>query len=259
MPPMAVCKGNKAVQTTRVDNVGETSRPGAGVLRTVPPFGRLDSRLHARLDAISEIGRFGPHTELCTQGEVPAVLHFVLDGQVALRGAAPDGSQAVMEVVRPGPCASFILAAVLTDQPYLMTATTITETQVLMIRAPALRALIRTEPEIALALLGTVARDFRGMVRQVRDLKLRTATQRLGCYLLALVSDPEATSARLRLPFDKALLAGRLGCRQDSLSRAFAMLRDFGVETHGAAVNLHEIPRLKAYAMPDELSDGASG
>jgi CRP/FNR family transcriptional regulator, transcriptional activator FtrB len=247
------------VQSARADNIGDSSRPGAELLRTVPPFDRLDPRPLSRLDAISEIRRFDPHTELCTQGELPAALHFLLEGQVALSGAAPDGAQAVMEVVRPGPSASFVLAAVLTDQPYLMSATTITEAQIVMIRAPALRALIRTEPEIALALLGTVARDFRAMVRQVRDLKLRTATQRLGCYLLALASDPAATSARLRLPFDKALLAGRLGCRQDSLSRAFAMLRELGVETHGAAVILHDIPRLKAYALPDELSDGTPG
>ncbi len=247
------------MQITRTDNPGDSSKPGAELLRTVLPFDRLDLRLLSRLDAISEVRRSDPHTELCAQGEFPAALHFLLEGQVALSGTAPDGSQAVMEVVRPGPCAGFVLAAVLTDQPYLMSATTITEARMLMIRAPALRALIRTEPEIALALLGTVARDFRAMVRQVRDLKLRTATQRLGCYLLALVSDPAAPSARLRLPFDKALLAGRLGCRQDSLSRAFPMLRGFGVETHGAAVILHDIPRLKAYAMPDELSDGTPG
>jgi CRP/FNR family transcriptional regulator, transcriptional activator FtrB len=147
---------------------------------------------------------------------------------------------------------------VLTDRPYLMTATTITRARVLMLRAPGLRALARTEPAISLALLGAVARDFRAMVRQVRDLKLRTATQRLGCYLLALVTEPNAVSAQFRLPFDKALLAGRLGCRQDSLSRAFALLREFGVETHGATVILHDVPRLRQYAMPDELeADGA--
>ena len=70
---------------------------------------------------------------------------------------------------------SFILAAVLTELPHLVTATTVTRARLLTIRAPALRALARTEPAIALALLGTVARDFRAMVRQVRDLKLRTA------------------------------------------------------------------------------------
>ena len=48
------------------------------------------------------------------------------------------------------------------------------------------------------------------------------------------------------------LLAARLGCRQENLSRAFATLRDFGVETHGARVILHDIAKLKAYAEPDE-------
>ena len=55
------------------------------------------------------------------------------------------------------------------------------------------------------------------MVRQVRDLKLRTAAQRLGCYLLARVKDGEAHKADFRLPFDKGLLAARLGCRQENL------------------------------------------
>jgi CRP/FNR family transcriptional activator FtrB len=218
-------------------------------------FERLDAALLARLDAITEVITAEPQTELCREGDTPAVLHFLLKGQIALSATAPDGTRALMEVLRP--VASFILAAVLTELPYLMTATTITHVRVLAVRAPALRALARTEPAIALALLGTVARDFRAMVRQVRDLKLRTATQRLGCYLLALVADADAASARLRLPFDKALLAGRLGCRQDSLSRAFAALREFGVETHGATVILHDVPRLRQYAMPDEIGEAS--
>jgi CRP/FNR family transcriptional activator FtrB len=229
----------------------EPLRAGVETLRAVPMFERLDPAVLAQVDAISEISILDPETELCRQGETPAALYFLLDGQIALTGSAPDGSQALMEVLHPG--SSFILAAVLTEQPYLMTAATITRARILTLRAPALRALARTEPTISLALLGAVARDYRAMVRQVRDLKLRTATQRLGCYLLALVAEPNAVSAQFRLPFDKVLLAGRLGCRHDSLSRAFALLREFGVETHGATVILHDVPRLRQYAMPDEL------
>ncbi len=101
----------------------------------------------------------------------------------------------------------------------------------------------------------SLSRDYRDLVRQIRDLKLRTTAQRLGCYLLALVPDPGAHAADLRLPFEKGLLAARLGCRQENLSRAFAALREFGVETRGARVSLRDIPRLTAYAMPDYLTD----
>ena len=55
--------------------------------------------------------------------------------------------------------------------------------------------------------------------------KLRTTAQRLGHYLLELAPDKTSNSATLRLPFDKRLLAARLGCRQENLSRAFATLR----------------------------------
>ena len=120
---------------------------------------------------------------------------------------------------------------------------------------PALRALLEQAPPLALALLHAEAQDFRAMVRQVRDLKLRSAAQRLGCYLLALVADPIAQTAELRLPFDKGLLAARLGCRQENLSRAFATLRVHGVETHGARVLLHDIARLREFAVPDDLAD----
>jgi hypothetical protein len=80
------------------------------------------------------------------------------------------------------------------------------------------------------------------MVRQVRDLKLHTAGPRLGYYLLTRVNGSEDITADFRLPFDKGLLAARLGCQQENLSRAFAALRAYGVETHGSYVILHDIP-----------------
>jgi len=216
-------------------------------------FERLGAELLGRLAAITDLVEVAPDAELCRQGAIPDRLHILLDGQVALSGAAVDGTSAVVEVVHPA--AHFVLAAVLTELPYLMSATAITRSRLLLLDAAALRALLEQAPPLALALMRAEAQDFRAMVRQVRDLKLRSAAQRLGCYLLALVTDPTAQTADLRLPFDKGLLAARLGCRQENLSRAFATLRAHGVETHGARVLLHDIPRLREFAVPDELVD----
>ena len=97
--------------------------------------------------------------------------------------------------------------------------------------------------------------EFGALVRQVCDLKLRTTAQRLGCYLLALTDETAANTVSLRLPFDKRLLAARLGCRQENLSRAFAALRRLGVETHGARVILHDIASLRDYSLPDDSAE----
>jgi CRP/FNR family transcriptional activator FtrB len=232
-------------------------KPGLATLRVVPMFERLDADLLGRINDITGLVEVAPGTELCRQGALPERLHILLDGQVALRGAAPDGTSAVMEVVHP--IAHFVLAAVLTDLPYLMSANAVTPSRLLELDAAAVCALLEQAPPLALALMRAEAQDFRTMVRQVRDLKLRSAAQRLGCYLLALVPDPTAQTAELRLPFDKGLLAARLGCRQENLSRAFASLRAHGVETHGARVLLHDIARLREFAVPDDLADPLVG
>jgi CRP/FNR family transcriptional activator FtrB len=213
----------------------------------------LDTDLRARLDAITTVITVLPDAVLSQQGAMPEALHVLLDGQVALSSTAADGTTALIEVLHP--IDHFVLASVLSRLPYLMTARAVTRARLLAIDAAGLLDLVEHEAQLANTLLRSVSREFRTMVRQVRDLKLRTAAQRLGCYLLARVKDGEATRADFRLPFDKGLLAARLGCRQENLSRAFATLRAYGVETHGSRVILHDIPRLKALAVPDDESD----
>jgi CRP/FNR family transcriptional activator FtrB len=223
------------------------------LIGAVPLFERLDTDLRARLDAITTVITVLPDAVLSQQGAMPVALHVLLDGQVALSSTAADGTTALIEVLHP--IDHFVLASVLSRLPYLMTARAVTRARLLAIDAAGLLDLVEHEAQLANTLLRSVSREFRTMVRQVRDLKLRTAAQRLGCYLLARVKDGEATRADFRLPFDKGLLAARLGCRQENLSRAFATLRAYGVETHGSRVILHDIPRLKALAVPDDESD----
>ena len=223
------------------------------LLRLTPLFENLEDRLIERLAAITQEARLPEGTEVCGQGDPALHLHVLLEGRVALWASAPDKSRAAVEVVRPP--GYFVLATVLTRLPHLMSARTVSAAHLLLIDTEGLHALLASEVELANALLHAEALNFRALVRQVQDLKLRTAAQRLACYLLALSNETEATTDKFRLPFDKRLLAARLGCRQENLSRAFAALRSAGVETHGARVILHDVPALRAFAVPDESVD----
>jgi CRP/FNR family transcriptional activator FtrB len=223
------------------------------LLRLTPLFEALNDRLVDDVAAFTQEARLSEDAILCRQGEPPRHLHVLLEGQVALWTAAPDESRAAVEVIRPP--GYFVLATILTRLPYMMSAQAVTPVRLLMIDSDSLYAMLARDVELANVLLRAEALNFRALVRQVQDLKLRTAAQRLGCYLLALAEDPDATTAKFRLPFDKRLLAARLGCRQENLSRAFAALRSVGVETHGSRVILHDIPALREFAVPDEYSD----
>ena len=229
------------------------ARPDMSGLRRLGLLKDLDSSLLTRIAGFSEVFDVPEDGPIARQGEPADAVYVVVVGQVALSSATSDGASAVVEVVRPG--GHFFLPTVLARLPLLMSANAVGASQVIKIAAAELLALVQAEPALATALLQAQAMEFRAMVRQVCDLKLRTTAQRLGCYLLALSKDRDSHTASLRQPFDKRLLAARLGCRQENLSRAFAALRDLGVETHGARVILHDIPRLREYAVPDELDD----
>jgi CRP/FNR family transcriptional regulator, transcriptional activator FtrB len=224
-------------------------------LRAIPLLQDLEDRVLDRLAAISTIVDAPEATELSRQGEAADRLYIVLDGQLAGVNTAPNGTTAVVEVVRAGETLG--LATVLARLPRLISVRTITPCRLLAIDAKGLLALVAEETSLVTALLRAEAKEFRALVRQVCDLKLRTTAQRLGCYLLSLSTEQKANATALRLPFDKRLLAARLGCRQENLSRAFAALRGFGVETHGARVILHDIAKLRDYSVPDESYDEA--
>jgi len=219
-------------------------------LRATPLLSDLTDPVLDRLAAISTIVNVPEDTEICRQGETADELLIVLDGQLVGFSTTANGTTAVVEVIRSGETLG--LATMLARLPRPFGVRTVTPSSLISIAAHGLFTLVEQEPSLVTALLRAEGNEFRALVRQVCDLKLRTTAQRLGCYLLSLATEQQANATALRLPFDKRLLAARLGCRQENLSRAFAALRGFGVETHGARVILHDIARLTAYSEPDE-------
>jgi CRP/FNR family transcriptional activator FtrB len=221
------------------------------MLRTVPGFAQLDSRVLEIVAADGDIAEIDQGEVLFLEGGLPESLYILMDGQVSLTGKSADASRTVIDIL--GPASSFVLANVLADEPYLMGAETVANSLLVRLPAAPMRAVAAEQPAVAMAMMRAVSMELGSMTRQVVDLKARIAAERLGTYLLSLVKEPSATQADFRLPVSKGLLAPWLGCRAENLSRAFMALRAFGVETHGSRVVLHDISRLRAYAGNDRI------
>lgn len=196
----------------------------------------------------ASVQNFPDATVLFHQGERPDFLHVLLSGKVSLLGVGGDGRETVVEFIES--VDAFILAAVLTDAPYLMSAKVIGRARILLVPAAALRAQVVGNARLATAMLASMAKHYRMLVRQVKDLKLRSSTQRLGCYLLALAHHSETVDS-VTLPVDKRLIAARLGMTPENLSRAFSNLRQVGVKTSGQHVLIEDIESLRALCRPD--------
>jgi CRP/FNR family transcriptional activator FtrB len=219
--------------------------PIESTLRMVPGLAQLDSGSLEHLAAAGDLVEVGAGDVLFREGSRPEALHILLEGKVSLTGTAADASSTVIDIL--GPASSFVLANVLSEEPYLMAAQAISRSVLVRIAAEPMRAVVASQPAAAMVMMRAMSAELAKITRQVVDLKVRVAAQRLGTYLLSLVQDPTATQANFRLPVTKGLLAPWLGCRAENLSRAFMALRAYGVETHGSRVLLHDISCLKAY------------
>lgn len=196
--------------------------------------------------------RYDRDAPLFQAGDQPEYLHLLVHGSVQLSAGTSDGREAVVELLHP--IDTFIMAAVLTSQPYLMSARAVEPAQILLIPARLLLAELKTNPELALTLLGSMAQQYRHMVREIKDLRLRTASQRLAVYLLHLVEHAGSDQAA-RLPCDKKLLAARLGMTPESLSRAISELRRHGVNVRGDEVRITDLQTLHEFCRIDQLLD----
>ena len=89
------------------------------------------------------------------------------------------------------------------------------------------------------------------VVAQIEALKARTGAQRVAGFLLELC-EAEKGPATVVLPYDKNLIAGRLGMKPESLSRAFSRLRrDAGVRVAANVATIRDVEALQRFAIRD--------
>ena len=215
------------------------------VLSRVPLFAGLEPPLLARLAEAAHVTRAPRGTRLFAQGDQARGLHVLLEGQVGLFAKVEDdGEDTLLEILDAGE--AFIAAAILTGKPYLMTGSALTPIRVLEVPRQVLLDDLRASPDLALAMLGSLARHYRSLVQEVKDLKLTSASQRLARYLLGLTPRRRGTVI-VRLPHNKGLIAARVGVRPETLSRAFAQLRAVGVVVDAHNVAIADLTTLAAY------------
>jgi CRP-like cAMP-binding protein len=108
-------------------------------------------------------------------------------------------------------------------------------------------------PEIALAIIASTSQHMHHLAQQVEQLKAQTGLQRLAEFL-AWLCPPDGGNCTIALPYDKALIAGRLGLKPESLSRAFAKLKSVGVTVRASDVVVSDRRRLNELARDDRKS-----
>ena len=213
----------------------------------LPLLGRVPKAVRDRLLEASRVERFAARHELFRDGEMPDHLHIMLSGIVDL-SCSYRGGESTALMMAGGDV--FMPAAALYSEPYLVSATALTATRILLIDAAVVRKEARKCTELALGLARILAGQWRVALKIILDLKCRSPSQRLAAFLLRL-HDAVPMGSPAEIPFSKRQLASRIGMQPETLSRTLQTLAGNGLFLRGRQIIVTNRQAAEEFCGPD--------
>ncbi|MBI5321217.1 cyclic nucleotide-binding domain-containing protein [Bradyrhizobium sp.] len=215
------------------------------VINRVAVFRGLKPETVQHIIAPATASMLRPHETIMRQDDPATAFFIVIDGWLKISRSTQAGDETVIDMMQKGD--SFAEAVAFSGNRYIASAEAVNIARVARIPADHLIRCIRQTPDIALAMVASVSQRMHHLVQQVEQLKAQSGVQRVAEFLASL-SLAEHGHCALALPYDKILIAGRLGLTPESLSRAFAKLRGVGVTINASQVNVKDIEELRRIA-----------
>jgi CRP-like cAMP-binding protein len=222
------------------------------IVKSTPLFGAMSAQTAQALVGNATPRQYEKGATLFLQGEPAAAFFIVLDGWVKIYRTTPDGLEVVLHVFKSGE--TFAEAAIFLGGRYPASGETVSPSRLLKIDGKNFRARIEERPALAMSMLASASYQLKFLVEQIEQIKVRSAPQRIADFMVRMTQVRKG-SAVIELPFEKGLLANRLGMKPESFSRALAQLRTHGVTVDRGTVKIADVGRLLTfveYAPEDE-------
>lgn len=222
------------------------------IVRSTPLFGAMPEPAVRSLIGSQSVRVYDKGTVLFQQGEIAESFYLILDGWVKISRITPDGSEAVVGVFRRAE--TFAEASIFLGGRYPVSAEVVVTSRLLRIDGTMLRQRIRDNPDLALSMLASCSYHLKFLVEQIEQIKLLSGPQRIADFLLRLCTGHDGTET-VGLPYEKALIANRLGMKPESLSRALAKLRPLGVSVEREMVTIENLTSLREFVESGNEAD----
>ncbi|RTL71472.1 MAG: Crp/Fnr family transcriptional regulator [Hyphomicrobiales bacterium] len=215
------------------------------IVKATPLFGAMSIEVVQRLVGNVSPMSYGKGALLFQQGEPASGFFVILSGMVKIYRISPQGEEAVLGIYKKGE--TFAEAAMFLGGRYPASAEVVAGGRILRIDGETLRRHIKERPEIALSMLASSSYHLKFLVEQIEQIKLLSAPRRVARFLLELCR-VQSGPCIVELPYEKALLANRLGMKPESFSRAISKLKPLGVTVEREQVKIADVRSLANYA-----------
>jgi CRP-like cAMP-binding protein len=200
------------------------------ILRSVGLFSVLPADALAALLAQAQVMEVSPFESVFEQEEDATALFVVTGGTVGTLAALNLQDSCLVELLGPG---QVVGEGGLFDTGRApLAARAITTARLIAFPRMAVLASLDASPPFRRRMVAFLSARLRVLVREITQLKLMTAPQRLGAFLLGLTT-PRPGPQRIELACERRILARILGMTPESLSRALRQLQALGVRSQG--------------------------
>lgn len=213
-------------------------------IRATPLFSSLSHDVTESIVSSQGVRTYEKGALLFQQDSPSDSFFVILEGWVKLFRITPNGTEAIVGVLRRGE--SFGEAAIFMGRQYPVAAEVVTTSRLLKVDGESFRRRIRVEPDLALAILASLSQHLKFLVGHIEQIKVLDASQRTADFLIELSGQTQG-SAVINLPYEKALIAKRLGMTPESLSRALAKLRPLGITVQQENVTIADVAALRKH------------
>lgn len=224
------------------------------LFRSSPLFSRMAKTVCEALLADAEIMSVPAGGTIFWKEERADRIYLVLDGRVKIYNITADGNETVVTLVAPGHTFGELDIFASARQPstarHSLYADAIRRTRLMVIPSSSLLQCMEENPEVSFSIAEALSERTRTLLHQTQTLELQSMPHRVAKFLLQLSLD-HTGPAVITLPFEKYLIAKRLGMSPETFSRALLTLQGVGVKSSRANIYVSDLERLRAYCEID--------
>jgi len=215
--------------------------------KKLPLFKDCTDSFFEKIEAVSNIQKHEKGKILFIHGDEADRFYVIKSGWIKLFRETLDGAQAVVDILTTNQI--FGETAIFEDGSYPYSAEIVEPAEIISLPISELKAEIENNNKLALAMLASMSRYRRQKDTEIEHLSIQNAPQRIGCFLLRLADQSAKGTVKIHLPYDKTLVASRLGMQPETFSRALSKLKiQTGISVKGATIEMDSLDQLTKYS-----------
>lgn len=223
------------------------TRPaGIDDVRAITYFASLTDEEARRFAPELVVRQFGSREFVVVEDEPNFGFYLLRRGKARIFRTAADGREQTFRLAGPGD--TFGEVPIFDGAPNPATVETLEPSEVIVVPAESLVRIIRSHPEVAIALLRHFARRLRSFTELIEQISLQTVQGRLARYLYQLAREEGARTAN-GIVVPRAItqqdLASLVGSVREVVSRTLRVMEEDGiVEVRRKDILIRDLARL---------------